>query len=216
MLDSYISEFNIDNDVIEQIWSDIYNNTEVYTHQDKFALSDFSFQAEAMMPDIMAHEIMHNITNVYLGEDKNLTEKSIGEFSSDIARIVLCEQIGVELTQNVTDEYAEDAIYMRVGATPMEEHFLARGVIGLLIDTSIKLETSIDWNTMMSAVAQCLQSDSFMKVVEENDYSQSMASLLSQYISVSSGNPTPVIFSTRNETSEICQNILKFFNFAQF
>ena len=216
MLESYINEFNIDDDTINEIWSNIYNNTEVYVLQSGFANSNFSFQVEAMMPDIMAHEIMHNITNVYLGEDKNMSERAFGEFSSDIARLILCEQLGVDLTQDVKDEYKEDAGYMRVGATPIEEHYMARGVIGLLIETSIDLGTGMDWNGMMSAVAQSLQTDSFVEALETDNYSQTMTQLLTQYIAVSTGNPSAVIVSTKNETSELCQNILKMFNFAQF
>ena len=216
MLDSYIDEFDIDDDTINQIWSDIYNNTEVYVHQSGFANSNFSFQVEAMMPDIMAHEIMHNITDEYLGEDKNMSERAFGEFSSDVARLILCEQLGVDLTQDVKDEYKEDAGYMRVGATPIEEHYMARGVLGILIETSIKLEISMDWDGMMSAVAQCLQTESFMENLDNNDYSQAMAQLLTQYVAVSTGNHSAVIVSTKNETSELCQNILKMFNFAQF
>ncbi|MCR4662417.1 MAG: hypothetical protein K5622_00835 [Endomicrobiaceae bacterium] len=216
MLDSYIEEFDIDADTVNQIWSDIYNNTEIKTHQDGFAISSLSFQVEAMMPDIMAHELMHNITDVYLGKNKNLTAKSLGEFSSDVAGIVLCKQLGVAITQDSKDEYKEEAGYMRTGATPIEEHHLARGVIGLLIETSIDLEKSIDWDGMMSAVAQCFKSDNFMNIVSSNDYSQSIAKILTQYIAVSGGNPAAVIVSAKNETSELCQNILKMFNFAQF
>ncbi|MBR3653846.1 MAG: hypothetical protein IKN62_00220 [Elusimicrobia bacterium] len=216
MLDSYIGEFNIDDEVIEQIWSDIYNNTSIKDYQDGFAVSTFSFQVEAMMPDIMAHEIMHNITDEYLGEDKNMSERAFGEFSSDVARLILCEQLGVDLTQDVKDEYKEDAGYMRVGATPIEEHYMARGVLGILIETSIKLEISMDWDGMMSAVAQCLQTESFRDNMDNNDYSQAMAQLLTQYVAVSTGNHSAVIVSTKNETSELCQNILKMFNFAQF
>ena len=216
MLDSYIGEFNIDDEVIEQIWSDIYNNTSIKDYQDGFAVSTFSFQVEAMMPDIMAHEIMHNITDEYLGEDKNMSERAFGEFSSDVARLILCEQLGVDLTQDVKDEYKEDAAYMRVGATPIEEHYMARGVLGILIETSIKLEISMDWDGMMSAVAQCLQTESFRNNLDNNDYSQAMAQLLTQYVAVSTGNPSAVIVSTKNETSELCQNILKMFNFARF
>ena len=216
MLDSYIGEFDIDNDTLNQIWSNIYNNTEIFTEQPGFANADFSFQVEAMMPDIMAHEIMHNITNVYLGEDKNITAKSLGEFSSDIARIILYKQLGIEFTQDLKDEYKEESGYMKTGASPIEEHHLARGVIGILIDTSIKIEMDIDWDGMMSAVAQCFKSDSFMNTVNSNDYSQSIAKILTQYLAISGGNPTAIIFSTKNETSEIYQNILKMFNFAQF
>ena len=151
-----------------------------------------------------------------MGKDKNTSEKAFGEFSSDVARLILCEQLGVDLTQDVKDEYTEDAGYMRVGATPIEEHYMARGVIGLLIETSIDLGTSIDWNGMMSAVAQSLQSESFVESLDSNDYSQAMAQLLTQYIAVTTGNSSAVIVSTKNETMELCQNILKMFNFAQF
>jgi hypothetical protein len=216
MLDSYISEFNIDDDTINQIWSDIYNNAEVYEVQGGFANSNFSFQVEAMTPDVMAHEILHNITNVYLGKDKNMTERGLGEFSSDVAGFIICEQLGVDVPQRMKDEYKQYLGYIRTGYTPIEEHAFARGVIGLLIETSIDLGKNIDWDTMMSAVAQCLQSDSFMETVEGNDYSQAIAGLLSRYVSISTGNPSAVIVSTRNETEEICQNIMKFFNFAQF
>jgi hypothetical protein len=159
---------------------------------------------------------MHNINDEYLGEDKNMSERAFGEFSSDVARLILCEQLGVDLTQDVKDEYKEDAGYMRVGATPIEEHYMARGVLGILIETSIKLEISMDWDGMMSAVAQCLQTESFRDNLDNNDYGQAMAQLLTQYVAVSTGNHSAVIVSTKNETSELCQNILKMFNFAQF
>ena len=216
MLDSYIEEFDIDDDTINQIWSDIYNNTSIKTHQAGFAISSLSFQVESMLPDIMAHEIMHNITNVYLGKNKNVSEQAFGEFSSDIAGLILYEQIGVDIRHDMKDEYTEEAGYMKVGATPIEEHHLARGVIGLLIETSIDFGTSMDWDGMMSAVAQCLQTESFIDNLDNNDYSQAMAQLLSRYVAVSTGNPSAVIVSTKNETSELCQNILKMFNFAQF
>ena len=216
MLDSYIGEFDIDDETLNRIWSDIYNNTEVFTEQPGFANSNFSFQVEAMLPDIMAHEIMHNITDVYLGKDKNITAKSLGEFSSDIARIILYKQLGIEFRQDLKDEYKEESGYMKTGASPIEEHHLARGVIGILIDTSIKIETDMDWDSMMSAVAQCFKTNSFMNTVNSNNYSQSIAKILTQYLAVSCGNPTAIIFSTKNETSEIYQNILKMFNFAQF
>jgi hypothetical protein len=68
----------------------------------------------------------------------------------------------------------------------------------------------------MSAGAQCLQSNNFTEIVETNDYSQSMIMILSQYVAVSSGNHSAVIVSIKNETMELCNNILNFFNFAQF
>ncbi|MBQ3942864.1 MAG: hypothetical protein II669_00935, partial [Elusimicrobia bacterium] len=96
------------------------------------------------------------------------------------------------------------------------EHAFARGVIGLLMEAAINSAESIDWKNMMSAVAQCLQSNNFTEIVETNDYSQSMIMILSQYVAVSSGNHSAVIVSIKNETMELCNNILNFFNFAQF
>jgi hypothetical protein len=216
MLDSYISEFNIDDETIDQIWSDIYNNAKVYEAQSGFATSNFSFQIEAMTPDVMAHEIMHNISDVYLSENKNITEKSLGEFSSDVAGFIICEQLGVDIPQRMKNQYKEYVGYMRTGYTPIEEHAFARGVIGMLMEAAINSAESIDWKNMMSAVAQCLQSNNFTEIVETNDYSQSMIMILSQYVAVSSGNHSAVIVSIKNETMELCNNILNFFNFAQF
>ena len=84
------------------------------------------------------------------------------------------------------------------------------------MEAAINSAESIDWKNMMSAVAQCLQSNNFTEIVETNDYSQSMIMILSQYVAVSSGNHSAVIVSIKNETMELCNNILNFFNFAQF
>jgi hypothetical protein len=203
MLNSYINEFNIEQTVLDKIWKDIYEKAKVAFSNSGGADSNLSFQPDSLTSDIMAHELLHNITDVYLGAEKNLTSSAFAEFSSDIAKIVLCQQLGIDIPSDLKDRYKEYAAYIKAGAIPLEEHYLARGIIGLIMEVSADAGRNINWNNMMSAVSQCLQNADFVNLINSNNFNKVFASALEKYLEIETGRTVEGVEASSEKTSEL-------------
>ncbi|GEM_PF-2653963 len=209
MLNSYINDFNIEQTVLDKIWKDIYEKAGVAFSNSGGADSSLSFQPDSLTSDIMAHELLHNITDVYLGAGKNLTSSAFAEFSSDIAKIVLCQQLGIDIPSDLKDRYKEYAAYIKAGAVPLEEHYLARGIIGLIMEVSADAGRNVNWNNMMSAVSQCLQNADFVNLINSNNFNKVFASVLEKYLEIETGRTVEGVEASSEQTSELYDNIVK-------